>query len=116
MANKNMAELSMEFAVHLLKTTENIKIHRSIVNQVERSGTSIGSNIRESNYAQSKADFVSKLSIALKECYETEYWLELMKKTEMLEENTVKSLLRECDVIRHKLLFSVKTAKATEKK
>jgi four helix bundle protein len=65
------------FAVDVLKLCEKIKGHYSLVNQLERSATSIGANIHEATYAQSKADFVSKFQIALKECYETEYWLEL---------------------------------------
>ena len=56
----------------------------SILNQLERSATSIGANIREANYAHSKPDFAAKLQISLKECYETEYWLELMLKAELL--------------------------------
>ncbi|NLL16516.1 MAG: four helix bundle protein [Clostridiales bacterium] len=72
-----LLELSVTFAVDVLKLCEKIKGHYSLVNQLERSATSIGANIHEATYAQSKADFVSKFQIALKECYETEYWLEL---------------------------------------
>ncbi len=68
----------MDFAVELLKLCDNIKGHYSIVNQLERSATSVGANIREAKYAHSKPDFISKLQISLKECYETEYWLKLM--------------------------------------
>ena len=75
MAESKLSELSMDFAVNILKLCDGIKGHYSLVNQLERSATSIGANIREANYAHSKADFVSKLQIALKECYETEYWL-----------------------------------------
>ncbi len=58
--------------------TDDVKGHYSSKNQLERSATSIGANIREANYAQSKADFISKLHISLKECYETEYWIEVL--------------------------------------
>jgi len=71
MAENKLANLSTDFAVKILELTGNIKGHYSLANQLERSGTSIGANIREANH--SKADFVSKLQIALKECYETEY-------------------------------------------
>ena len=67
MAENKLAELSMDFAVEILKISDSIKGHYSIVNQLERSATSIGANIREANYAHSKPDFVSKLQISLKE-------------------------------------------------
>ena len=76
----------MDFAVEILKLCDGIKGHYSITNQLERSSTSIGANIREAKYAHSKPDFISKLQISLKECYETEYWLELMQKAEILKE------------------------------
>ena len=79
MAESKLSELSMEFAVNTLKLCDSLKGHYSLVNQLERSATSIGANIREANYAHSKADFVSKLQIALKECYETEYCLNFLK-------------------------------------
>lgn len=73
MAESTLRELSTDFAVQVIKLCESIRGHYSLVNQLERSATSIGANIRESNYAHSKADFIAKLQIALKECYETEY-------------------------------------------
>ena len=73
MKRNNLIELSTDFAVHILKLTDKIKGHYSLVNQLERSATSIGANIREAKYAHSRADFIAKLQIALKECYETEY-------------------------------------------
>ena len=78
-----LADASIDFAVKVLKLTDGIKGHYSITNQLERSATFIGANIREAKYAHSRADFIAKLQIALKECYETEYWLELMQKTEL---------------------------------
>ena len=69
MAENKLADLSMDFAVSILKVTDGIKGHYSLINQLERSATSIGANIREAKYAHSKADFISKLQIALKECY-----------------------------------------------
>ena len=80
MAENKLATRSVDFAVRVLKITEGIKGHYSLTNQLERSATSIGANIREAKYAHSRADFIAKLQIALKECYETEYWLELMQK------------------------------------
>ena len=85
-----LANLSMGFGVNILKMTDGLKGHYSLINQLERSATSIGANIREAKYAQSKADFISKLQIALKECYETEYWLELMQKAEIILNDIIK--------------------------
>lgn len=82
MAESKLAIASMDFAVNILKLCDGLKGHYSLVNQLERAATSIGANIREANYAHSKADFVAKLQISLKECYETEYWLELMQKAD----------------------------------
>ena len=74
--------------------------HASLVNQLERSATSIGANIHEANYAQSKNDFIAKMQIALKECYETEYWLELFVKSGLLERNSVRDIYFQCGSIR----------------
>ena len=114
MADNKLADMSTEFAVKILNLTDNIKGHYSLVNQLERSATSIGANIREAKYAHSKADFVAKLQIALKECYETEYWLELMQKAELLPEETVKVYLHNCGAIRRMLIASINTTKAKQ--
>ncbi len=114
MAESKLANDSMEFAVKVLKLCDCIKGHYSIVNQLERSATSIGANIREANYAHSKPDFVSKLQISLKECYETEYWLELMLKSNLLQENDTKTLLHDCGSIRRMLIASINTIKSKE--
>ena len=111
MAENKLSELSMDFAVQALKFCDGIKGHYSLVNQLERSATSIGANIREANYAQSKADFVSKLQIALKECYETEYWLELLKRAELVPVGSLSPLIHDCGSIRRMLVSSVTTAK-----
>ena len=98
MKENKLADLSMDFAVDILKMCEKIKGHYSIVNQLERSATSIRANIREAKYAHSKPDFISKLQISLKECYETEYWIELMQRTEMISD--VSAIMHNCGVIR----------------
>ncbi len=85
------------FAVEAFKLCDSIKGHYSIVNQLERSATSIGANIHEANYAQSKPDFIAKLQIALKECYETEYWLELFVKSELIDKENVKKIFNNCN-------------------
>ncbi len=111
MSENVLADLSMNFAVNVLSVTDKIKGHYSIVNQLERCATSIGANIREAKYAHSRADFIAKLQISLKECYETEYWLELMSRSGLMSEQDAKSLMRECGGIRRMLISSVNTAK-----
>ena len=101
----------MLFAVNALELTSLIDGHYSLKNQFERSSTSIGANIREANYAQSKADFLSKLQIALKECYETEYWLELFVKAGIIDQDRVKKLLHDCGELRRMLVSSITTLK-----
>lgn len=81
------------------------------MNQLERSATSIGANIHEANYAQSRSDFVAKLQISLKECYETEYWLELFVKSGVIEPESAKALYAQCGTIRKLLISSINTAK-----
>ena len=115
MAESKLRELSTDFAVQVIKLCESIKGHYSLVNQLERSATSIGANIRESNYAHSKADFIAKLQIALKECYETEYWLEIFVKSEVLIKETVTGLYIQCGTIRRILIASISTAKENTK-
>ena len=111
MAENKLADLSMDVAVKILKMTDGVKGHYSLINQLERSSTSIGANIREAKYAHSKADFVSKLQIALKECYETEYWLELIQKAEFFADDIAKDLLHDCGAIRRMLISSINTTK-----
>ena len=111
MKEQKLVELSMTFAVEVLNNLETIKGHKSIVNQLERSSTSIGANIHEANYAHSKADFVSKLEIALKESFETEYWLELFSRTNLLPSDSIRSLQNQCGTIRRLLISSITTTK-----
>lgn len=102
----------MEFSIKIVKLCDGIKGKSAIVNQLLRSGTSIGANIHEANYASSRADFIAKMQIALKECYETEYWLELFSRTDIIAEETYKSLKNDCGKIRKLLIASINTAKA----
>ena len=82
-----------------------------LLNQLLRSGTSIGANIHEANYAVSKADFINKFQIALKECYETDYWLELFRDTKMITEDEYADMYSKCSKIRKLLIASLNTAK-----
>ena len=82
-----------------------------MINQIIRSSTSIGANIHEANYAASKADFINKFQIALKECYESDYWLGLFKDTKMITEEEYEDMFDKCSKIRRLLIASITTAK-----
>lgn len=111
MAENKLTDLSMDFAVQTLQLCETIHSHSALVNQLERSSTSIGANIREASYAHGKADFIAKLQIALKECYETEYWLELFQRAGIADLDSIDPLRRASGTIRRMLIASVNTAK-----
>ena len=115
MKENQLVDLSMEFAIKIIKLCETIKGHYSLVNQLERSATSIGANIHEANYAHGKPDFIAKLQIALKECYEAEYWLELFVKSNILNRETAVDLYNQCGTIRRILIASISTAKENVK-
>lgn len=115
MAESKLRDLSTDFAVKVIKLCSGINGHHSLVNQLERSATSIGANIHEANYAHGKADFIAKLQISLKECYETEYWLELFVKSELLDREIAKDLYNQCGTIRRMLIASINTAKESAK-
>lgn len=112
-----LIEFSKQFAVDVVNLCTEIKEQRKsnvLLNQLLRSGTSIGANIHEANYASSKADFVNKFQIALKECYETDYWLGLFKDTHMITTAEYDSLYGQCSKIRKLLIASITTAKGRE--
>ncbi len=113
MAESKLRELSMDFSVDILQLVKHLKAnHETIVsNQIGRSGTSIGANIHEAQYAQGKKDFISKLEIALKEASETGYWLELLNRTNYIDEQSYKLLSSKCATLRVMLIASCKTAK-----
>ena len=105
---------SKEFAkqiVFLFRSIKTASKESVLTNQRLRSGTSIGANIHEAQYAQGKKDFISKLEIAQKECFETEYWLELLFETGYIAESTYKPLQNQCGAIRRMLISSLNTAK-----
>ena len=112
MSESKLRTLSMDFSVQIINLVKDLKSkHESVIsNQIGRSGTSIGANIYEANYAQGKKDFISKLEIALIEANETGYWLELLYKTNYIDEATYKSLNDQCASIRVLLIASCKTA------
>ena len=116
MRNDQLSTQSMDFAVSIINLVKDLKAkHESVIsNQIGRSGTSIGANIREAQYAHGKADFIAKLQIALKEDNETGYWLELLHRTGYLLEGEYKSLDSACASLRVMLISSINTAKKNQ--
>ena len=111
MDNKTIKELAVELTVETTAICDGIKGRSVFVNQLLRSCSSIGANAHEARYAQSNADFINKLEIALKECYETEYWLEILLRVNAINDSAYKSVSNKCGTIRRKLIASVTTAK-----
>lgn len=116
MDSKNdLREQSIEFAIAVSDACDTINGVSVYVNQLLRCSSSIGANIHEAKYAQSRADFVSKLEIALKESSETEYWLELIYRKNKLSAEQYRYLKNTCGTIRRRLIASITTAKANGK-
>lgn len=117
MSNSPLRDRSKEFAKEIVILCRDIKAtHREAVltNQLLRSGTSIGANLHEAQYAQGTKDFISKLEIAQKECFETEYWLELLFETGYIPPEQYKSLQNTCGAIRRMLISSINTVKSNQ--
>ena len=111
MEEKTIKDLAIELTVEITGICDTIKGRGVYVNQLLRSCSSIGANSFEAKYAQSRADFINKMEIALKECYETAYWLEVLWKIKALGEDAYDNLNRKCGTIRRKLIAAITTAK-----
>ena len=118
MKEDKLSDLSMQLSVDVLRLTKELKAkHETVIsNQIGRSATSVCANIAESKYGHSRADFIAKLEIALKEANETGKWLEMLLKSDYIDEATYKSINKTCSTIRILLIASIKTAKANQKK
>lgn len=116
MSENKLRDQSLTFAVSIINLVKDLKLKKETIisNQIGRSGTSIGANIREAQYAHGKADFASKLQIALKEANETDYWLELLYRTEYINKETYQTLTTSCRSIRVMLISSLNTIKGKE--
>ena len=114
MKEDKLSELSMKLSVDVLKLTKELRAkHETIIsNQIGRSATSVCANIAESKYGHSRADFIAKLEIALKEASETGRWLEMLIQSDYIDEATYKSIEKTCSTIRVLLIASIKTTKA----
>ncbi|MBQ7117705.1 MAG: four helix bundle protein [Clostridia bacterium] len=114
MKENTLSDKSVYFAARIIKLHNYLiknKKETVISKQIVRSGTSIGANINEGNYGQSRADFIAKMHIALKETSETEYWLKLLVLSELISEREGQSLINDCLEIKRMLISSINTAK-----
>ncbi|MBR5441649.1 MAG: four helix bundle protein [Clostridia bacterium] len=119
MEKSDLRKRARDLTIKIFDVCDNVDSKKGrgvLVNQVVRSSTSIGANLHEANYGASRADFINKLQIALKECYETEYWIDIMQATNCITEEQKVSLLQECGVIRRMLVKSITTAKSNKDK
>ena len=117
MRDNPLVTKSLLFAARIVKLHRYLTKEKKdtiIAKQIVRSGTSIGANVNEANYGQSRADFIAKMSIALKEAAETEYWLRLLILTDSLSQTMGDSLLEDCLELKKLLVASVNTAKEKE--
>ena len=115
MAESILRDNAKAFAKEIVFLCRELKTNHKetvLTNQLLRSATSIGANLHEAQYAQSTKDFISKFEIALKECYETEYWLELLFETDCIDEPKYSYLQNSCGTIRRMLISSLKTVKS----
>ena len=113
MSENKLLDLSFEFSVAIVNLVDSVTLPKSsyMTDQLARAGTSVGANIHEAQYAQSKKDFISKLEIALKESNETSYWLKLMYETKRIDLSAYQHAEKMCGTIRRLLIASCKTAK-----
>jgi four helix bundle protein len=114
-----LKEKSHSFAIRIVKLSQFMQTEKKeyiLSRQILKSGTAIGALIWEAEHAQSRADFINKMNIALKEANETEYWLLLLKDTDYLDDNAYKSLFEDCDELVAMLVSTVKTLKASPNK
>ena len=113
MREDKLGEFSMELSVEILQLVKELRAkHEAVISgQIGRSATSICANIAESKYAHSRADFIAKLEISLKETHETSKWLEMLWKSKYIDEQRYKQTDRKCSTIRFLLVKSITTAK-----
>ena len=115
MAKNYLLTYSEQLATNIELLCQNIKVVSNTLFQIRKSSSSVYANIREANYGQSKADVLSKFEIALKECNETEGWLQLLYNTNGIDEETYKNYRNLCGRIRRMLIASCKTLKESMK-
>ena len=112
-----LRDKSASFAKSIILATRAMRenhIESALTNQLLRCGTSVGANIHEAQFAQGKRDFIAKLEIALKECNESDYWLNLLKETDSIDESSFRDLYNQCMELRRMLVSSITTAKSSQ--
>ena len=118
MIDNVILDKSKEFAVRIIRLYQYLceqKKEYVLAKQLLRSGTSVGANVREAQHAQSQKDFLSKMNIALKEAYESEYWLELLIETDYLSKPEFDSIIKDCNELNKLLISIIKTTKLKAK-
>ncbi len=114
MGKSILRDKSYAFAIRIVRLSQFLQYEKRefvLSKQVLRSGTAVGALIREAEFGQSKADFINKMSISLKEANETEYWISILKDTDYIEQKLFESLLSDCNELIAMLVASIKTAK-----
>ena len=117
MKDSELRARAKAFAIHIVSVCDGVDNRKGrgvLINQITRSATSIGANIHEANYGSSRSDFVNKLHIALKECIETEYWIDMLLGCGCISDDVARELINECGVIHRMLVKSINTAKENE--
>lgn len=117
MSESVLIQMSLKFSVKIIKLQQYLikeKKENIVSKQIIRSATSIGGNINEANYGSSKADFIAKMHIALKECAETEYWIRLLKESEYISNDVFNKLISDCLSIKRMLISTLNTAKTNQ--
>ena len=117
MSESVLIQMSLKFSVKIIKLQQYLikeKKENIVSKQIIRSATSIGANINEANYGSSKADFIAKMHIALKECAETEYWIRFLKESEYISNDVFNKLISDCLSIKRMLISTLNTAKTNQ--
>ena len=115
MKDSELRTRAKALALHIIEICDEVDTRKGrsvLINQLIRSATSVGANIHEATYASSTADFINKFHIALKECIETEYWLEILSGCNAISTEQTQTLLQACGIIRRMLVKSINTAKS----
>lgn len=119
MKDSEIRTRAKELAIRIFRMCDEIEFGKGrsvLINQIVRSSTSTAANIHEANYASSRADFINKLKISLKECYETEFWIDMLFSTNCIDETTANSLYQDYGILRRMLVKSINTAKENTRK
>ncbi len=110
MSSSKLRDLSVDFSIAVVRICSDFKGRSSMVNQLEEAATAMGINIHLADYAADKADYAEHLKASLKECYKTEYWIELLGKSKIFEELMTQKLMNTCGTLKCLIEASIKSA------